>query len=46
VDRCINSLRKKIEGDARCPVYIQTVREVGYRFELAGEPDGNAGEVC
>ena len=33
VDRCINTLRGKIEADARRPRFLQTVREVGYRFE-------------
>ena len=33
VDRCINSLRNKIESNPAKPVYIKTVREVGYRFE-------------
>ncbi len=33
VDRCINSLRKKIEIDHRRPRYIRTAREIGYRFE-------------
>ena len=35
VDRCINSLRRKIEPNPRRPAFIQTVREVGYRFEIA-----------
>lgn len=33
VDRCINSLRNKIESNPAKPVYLLTVREVGYRFE-------------
>ena len=33
VDRCVNTLRTKIELDPKNPVYIQTVREIGYRFE-------------
>lgn len=33
VDRCINTLRAKIEPDPHRPSVIQTVREVGYRFE-------------
>lgn len=37
VDRCINSLRRKLEADPHHPVYIQTVREVGYRFDLPDE---------
>lgn len=33
VDRCVNTLRKKIEPDPAEPVYIKTVRQIGYRFE-------------
>ena len=33
VDRCINSLRNKIEADSRHPKYIKTIREIGYRFD-------------
>ena len=33
VDRCITTLRAKIEPDSRRPAYIQTIRDVGYRFE-------------
>ncbi len=33
VDRCITTLRSKIEADPRRPLYIQTVRDLGYRFE-------------
>lgn len=33
VDRCITTLRAKIEPDARRPRWIQTIRDVGYRFE-------------
>ncbi len=34
VDRCIATLRNKIEPDLRQPTFIHTVRDVGYRFEL------------
>ncbi|HBA84835.1 MAG TPA: DNA-binding response regulator [Verrucomicrobia bacterium] len=34
VDRCINTLRGKIERSAAYPVFIKTVREIGYRFEM------------
>jgi len=34
VDRCITTLRGKIEPDPHVPVHIQTIRDVGYRFEL------------
>jgi len=33
VDRCVTTLRKKIEVDPRDPRYVATVRETGYRFE-------------
>ena len=32
VDRCINTLRAKIEPDSTRPRFIETIREVGYRF--------------
>jgi DNA-binding response OmpR family regulator len=34
VDRCIATLRGKIEPDLRRPRFIHTIRDVGYRFEL------------
>jgi DNA-binding response OmpR family regulator len=33
VDRCINTLRTKIERNPEAPVFIKTIRDVGYRFE-------------
>jgi DNA-binding response OmpR family regulator len=33
IDRCVATLRAKIEPDPRNPTYIQTLRDVGYRFE-------------
>lgn len=33
VDRCVTTLRSKVEPDARRPVHILTLREIGYRFE-------------
>ena len=33
VDRCIATLRAKIERDPHRPRYIHTVRDIGYRFE-------------
>lgn len=33
VDRCINTLRNKIEPDPQRPTFIQTIRDIGYRFE-------------
>ncbi|GMQ80356.1 MAG: response regulator transcription factor [Planctomycetia bacterium] len=34
VDRCINTLRGKIEADPHRPRFITTIREIGYRFEI------------
>ncbi len=34
VDRCITTLRSKIEPNPRQPRLIRTIRDVGYRFEL------------
>jgi len=33
VDRCVTTLRSKIERDPRAPRFIQTIRDIGYRFE-------------
>jgi DNA-binding response OmpR family regulator len=33
IDRCITTLRGKIEPDPRHPTHVQTIRDVGYRFE-------------
>ena len=33
VDRCVTTLRAKIEADSHHPVFIQTIRDIGYRFE-------------
>ena len=33
IDRCVATLRAKIEPDAHSPVFIQTIRDIGYRFE-------------
>jgi len=40
VDRCVTTLRAKVEPDPRAPAYIQTVRDVGYRFEPCGAAAG------
>ena len=34
VDRCVATLRSKIEPEPGRPQYIHTIRDVGYRFEL------------
>jgi DNA-binding response OmpR family regulator len=33
VDRCVTTLRAKIEPDPHRPRFIQTIRDIGYRFE-------------
>jgi DNA-binding response OmpR family regulator len=33
VDRCVTTLRAKIEPDPHHPAFIHTIREIGYRFE-------------
>jgi DNA-binding response OmpR family regulator len=33
VDRCVATLRAKVEKDSHLPVFIQTIRDIGYRFE-------------
>ena len=33
IDRCVTTLRAKIESDAHSPKYIQPIRDIGYRFE-------------
>lgn len=43
VDRCVTTLRGKLELDPRNPEFIQTLRDVGYRFE-AGSPVGKGQE--
>jgi DNA-binding response OmpR family regulator len=37
IDRCIATLRAKIEPEPHSPAYIQTIRDLGYRFEAGGE---------
>jgi DNA-binding response OmpR family regulator len=34
VDRCVNTLRVKIERDPEAPAYIKPVRDIGCRFEV------------
>jgi DNA-binding response OmpR family regulator len=33
VDRCVTTLRAKIEADPRHPRFIHTIHDIGYRFE-------------
>jgi DNA-binding response OmpR family regulator len=37
IDRCVTTLRGKIEADPHYPVYIQMIRDIGYRFEVGEE---------
>jgi DNA-binding response OmpR family regulator len=37
IDRCVTTLRAKVEPDPRRPIYIQTIRDIGYRFEPNGD---------
>lgn len=46
VDTHILSLRKKIEADPRQPNLIQTVRNVGYRFNMEGAMVPTASDVA
>ena len=34
VDRCVTTLRNKIEADPQNPEFIHTIREVGYKFVM------------
>jgi len=44
VDRCVTTLRSKLESDPRHPAFIQTIRDIGYRFESPeSEVSGKAG---
>jgi DNA-binding response OmpR family regulator len=36
IDRCVTTLRAKIEPNPHTPVFIQTIRDIGYRFDPAG----------
>ena len=37
IDRCVTTLRAKVEPDPHRPIYIQTIREIGYRFVPNGD---------
>jgi DNA-binding response OmpR family regulator len=36
IDRCVATLRAKVEPTPHNPIYIQTIRDIGYRFEPNG----------
>lgn len=37
VDRCVTTLRAKVEPDQQQPTFIHTIRDIGYRFEELAE---------
>ena len=37
VDRFVNTLRGKIESDPNHPAFIETIRDIGYRFEISDD---------
>jgi DNA-binding response OmpR family regulator len=39
VDRCVATLRGKVEPSPHRPAYIRTIRDIGYRFEPGGSAD-------
>ena len=39
VDRCVATLRAKIESDPHRPRHVRTIRDIGYRFE-GGDEEG------
>jgi DNA-binding response OmpR family regulator len=38
VDRCVTTLREKIEREPHRPALIRTIRDIGYRFESTPDP--------
>jgi DNA-binding response OmpR family regulator len=44
IDRCVTTLRSKVEPNPHTPVFIQTVRDIGYRFDPAGRVSSRVGE--
>ena len=39
IDRCVATLRAKVEPAPHTPIYIQTIRDIGYRFEPNGSTE-------
>ena len=39
VDRCVTTLRAKIEPNPQRPTFIHTIRDIGYRFEMPDHSD-------
>ncbi len=42
VDRCVTTLRSKIENDPHRPEFVQTIRDIGYRFECVEAETGRS----
>jgi len=42
VDRCVTTLRSKIEQHPHRPVHIATIRDIGYRFEGLQAPENSS----
>ena len=45
VDNCIARIRQKIEDNPTCPVFIRTVRGVGYKFVPHESPAPNVAQA-
>jgi DNA-binding response OmpR family regulator len=43
IDRCVTTLRAKVEPDPRKPTYIHTLRDIGYRFEPGATVERSGG---
>jgi DNA-binding response OmpR family regulator len=39
IDRCVATLRAKVETDPHHPAYIHTIRDIGYRFDPSTQSD-------
>jgi DNA-binding response OmpR family regulator len=42
IDRCVTTLRAKVEPDSHRPTYIHTLRDIGYRFEPGTQASNRA----
>lgn len=46
VDACIGRIRRKIEPDPFSPVYLKTIRGLGYRLDAAPVWEGRSMDMC
>jgi DNA-binding response OmpR family regulator len=44
IDRCVTTLRAKVERDPKHPTHIKTLRDIGYRFEADSSASIRSGE--